>query len=107
MNADKDGDQYLVQNFLLAHDYFAHLTEDIFTHSVEAFDTFLECGCVLIQSGKRSHRFGSFSSILLSIVSTQARASAPDDSQERFRARPADYPRPCPFVPRQSRLVRG
>ena len=39
---NKDGNQYLVQHFLLAHDDLAHLLEDFFAHRVEVLDAFLE-----------------------------------------------------------------
>ena len=52
MAADEEGDEHLVEHFLLADDDLAYLLQDLLAHRVKALDALLQQGRVLIQSGK-------------------------------------------------------
>ena len=56
MPADKERDQDLVQNIVLADDHLAHLGQDAVADRVEAVDALLQLGCVLAKFRGRNHR---------------------------------------------------
>jgi hypothetical protein len=51
MAADEEGDEDLVEDFVLADDDLSYLADNASTDGVEAFDVLLKLGCVLVEIG--------------------------------------------------------
>src|SRR6516164_3258008 len=56
VTTNEEGDQHLIENFVLADDNLAHLSDDTFPNSVETFNAVLELRCIGFEIGKSSHQ---------------------------------------------------